>query len=73
VELLSLRLLAIIHANLDVCPLNAMELTAHKPNALMLVITLLLVLSQTALYPTAQKVALGVTAIHRLLTTLLVH
>jgi hypothetical protein len=50
-----------------------MEPTALKPNALMLVITLLLVLSQTALYPTAQKVALEVTAIHKLLTTLLVH
>lgn len=71
--MLSQPLLVVIHANLDVCLLNAMDLTAHKPNALMLVITLWLVLSQTALYPTAQMVALGVTAIHRLLTILLVH
>ena len=37
----------------------------------MLVITLLLVLFQTALFLTAQKVALEVTAIHRQHTTLL--
>jgi hypothetical protein len=73
VELLSQHLPAIIHANLDVFLVNAMELTAHRPNALMLVITLLLVLSQTALLLTAQKVASEVTAIHRPLTTQLVH
>jgi hypothetical protein len=73
VEQHSQHLLAVIHANLDAYPPNAMEPTAHKLNASMLVITLLLVLFQTALLPTAQKVASAVTVIHKLHTTLLVH
>jgi hypothetical protein len=72
VEQHSQHLLAAIHANLNVFPPNAMEPTAHKLNASMLVITLLLVLYQTALLPTVQKVASEVTVTHRLHTTLLV-
>jgi len=65
------NLLAKPLANQDVFLLNVKELIALKLNALMHVITQLLVLFLTALFPTAQSVALEVTATLRQLITLL--